>query len=216
MSLVKPANEWERILREAGCWQTTLDHFHWGQVFADTIRDDTFSQGESELADFLSTVLHESAYLAHLKENGSYSAQRIRQLAEASAPGSRWRSLGARAEELEHNEAAFFEACYGGRMGNGPEGSGDGALYPGRGLIGVTGKTNYGWLGDRCGQDLLVGPQLVEQPYFALEFSLRWWEGKVPDSILGDEREIRRVVNGGYFGVAEVEKLHARIAEVLA
>jgi putative chitinase len=216
VSLVKPANEWERILREAGCWQAVLDRFQWGQVFADTIREDTFSKGEAELPDFLATVLHESAFLASLKENGSYSAARIRQIAAASPTGSRWRSLGARADELEHNEAAFFEACYAGRMGNGPEGSGDGARYPGRALIGVTGKANYEWLGDRVGQDLLVSPQLAEQPHFALEFTIKWWEGKVPDSVLGDIPRERRIVNGGSIGLDEVARLYKRVQEVLA
>lgn len=216
MSLVKPANEWERILRESGCWQSMLDLFHWGQVFADTFREDTFSAGEKELPDFLATVLHESGYLSALKENGSYTADRIRQIGLAAKPGSRWASLVPRAHDLEHNEAAFFEACYAGRMGNGPEGSGDGAKYPGRALIGITGKANYAWLGDVVGQDLLVSPQLCEQPHFALEFTIKWWEGKVPDSALGDIPRERRIVNGGQIGEAQVAQLYSRIQEVLA
>jgi putative chitinase len=209
-----PANEWERVLRESGVRLVTAEIM--APIFAATIREGTFSKGEAELPDFLSTILHESAYLEKLKESGKYSARRIRELAQASAPGSRWRSLGPRAEFLEFNEPAFFEACYGGRMGNGPEGSGDGARYPGRGFIGLTGRDNYGWLGDVVGQDLLGIPHLAEQPTFGLEFTIAWWEGKVPDRLLGDERAIRKVVNGGYFGVAEVEHLALVVGRALA
>ena len=83
-------------------------------------------------------------------------------------------------------------------------------------FIGLTGKDAYAAMGDQAGQDLLVGPQLAEEPIFALEFTILWWEGHVPDSYLGDERKVRRVVNGGYFGLAEVEKLADNVRKALA
>jgi putative chitinase len=206
--------DWLRILQACGVRSATA--IRWAPVFADTIKDGMFSAGDKDLADFLPTILHESANLESMKELGNYSADRIRELAAKSAPGTRWRSLGARADELAHNEARFFEACYGGRMGNGPEGSGDGAKYPGRTPIGITGKDNYIWLGDLVGQDLVGLPELAEQPHFALEFCIKWWEGKVPDSKLGDTRAVRKVVNGGYFGLADVEALAAKARAALA
>ncbi len=205
--------EWERILKALGVAPTRASQM--GPVFASTIKEGTFSKGERDLLDFLPTVLHESGMLAKLKESGNYSAKRIIELGNASKPGSRWRSLVPRAYELAHDEAKFFEACYGGRMGNGPEGTGDGALYPGRGFIGITGKDNYRWLSERSGQDLVSMPWLLEGPYYALELSIDWWEGKVPDSILGDERAIRRVVNGGEFGLKDVRELAIKTREVV-
>jgi putative chitinase len=185
-------------------------------IFAATIDEGTFSKGEAELPDFLATILHESRMLRKLKEDGNYSAARIKELGMASAQGSRWRAIVPRAAFLEYNPEAFFEALYGGRMGNGPEGAGDGARYPGRAFIGITGKDNYAWLGERCGQDLLTLPELAEQPTFALEFTIAWWEGHIPDAILGDERKIRKVVQGGYFGIDDVERLARRVREVLS
>lgn len=206
--------DWLRILQACGVRAPAA--MRWAPVFADTIKAATFSAGDKDLADFLPTVLHESAMLEKMKESGNYSADRIRQLGSASPAGTRWRSLVPRAEELARNEFKFFEACYGGRMGNGPEGSGDGAKYPGRTPIGITGKDNYRWLGDLVGQDLVGLPELAEQPHFALEFCIKWWEGKVPDSKLGDTRAVRRVVNGGYFGLAEVEALADKARAALA
>ncbi|MDQ0082956.1 putative chitinase [Variovorax boronicumulans] len=206
--------DWLCILQACGVRAPTA--IRWAPVFADTIRPNTFSAGDKDLTDFLPTILHESAMLEKMKESGSYSADRIRQLGNASPAGTRWRSLVPRADELARNEVRFFEACYGGRMGNGPEGSGDGAKYPGRTPIGITGKDNYRWLGDLVGQDLVGLPELAEQPHFALEFCIKWWEGKVPDSKLGDTRAVRKVVNGGYFGVADVEALAAKARAALA
>lgn len=211
---VRTVSDWLRILQACGVRAPTA--MRWAPVFADTIKPGTFSQADADLADFLPTILHESAKLEKMKEDGNYSAKRIRELGNASAPGTRWRAMAARADELAHNEAKFFEACYGSRLGNGPEGSGDGAKYPGRTPIGITGKDNYRWLGDLVGQDLVGLPELAEQPHFALEFCIKWWEGKVPDSKLGNVRAVRKVVNGGYFGLADVEQLAAKARAALA
>lgn len=201
--------DWHHVLGYVGVANAAT----WAPVFSDTITEATFSSGSVELVDFLATVLHESDMLRRLKENGSYSEKRIVQLGLQSPEGSRWRSLVPLAPHLAYNPDAFFEACYGGRMGN--DEPGDGAKYFGRGLIGVTGKANYAWLGDHAGQDLVGLPMLLEGPYFALDLSVQWWEGKVPDSIIGDERKIRRVVNGGYFGLSEVDILITRLRNVL-
>lgn len=207
------AEDWQRVLMECGVNPATATLR--APSFAATIHDDTFSAGPKELPDFLATILHESQMLERLKENGNYTAARIKALAFDAAAGSRWRSLLPRAEKLAGNPDAFFEALYGGRMGNGPEGSGDGARYPGRAYIGVTGLDNYRWLSDRSGQDLVGLPNLAEEPTFALEFTIDWWEGKVPDSVLGDVKRERRIVNGGYIGLPEVERLYNLVRGVL-
>lgn len=201
--MARNASDWNRILR--ACGVLTAVAAQWSSVFADTIKDNTFSKGDKDLADWLPTMLHESAMLRRLKEDGNYSANRIIVLGQAAPAGSRWRSLVPIAQSLAYNEDKFFEAVYGGRMGN--DRPGDGSRYRGRGLIMLTGKEGYEWQGDRSGQDLVALPELAEQPHFGTEFSIDWWEGKVPDRMLGDTRQIRKVVNGGYYGVAEVEAL---------
>lgn len=206
--------DWRRVLAECGVAADIAAAR--APHFTQRMREGTFSAGlERELPDFLTTILHESGYLKKLRESGNYSARRIREIATSSGPGTRWRSLLPRAEKLAHNEHAFFEALYGGRYGNGPEGSGDGARYHGRAYIGMTFRDNYAWVGDAVGQDLVIVPELAEQPIFALDFTIAWWEGKVPDHILGDERKVRKVVNGGYIGIKEVERLAKLVRGVL-
>lgn len=208
---MKTVLDWLLILTNSGIREDRAQF--WAPIFAATVKDGSFDNS-SELTSFLATIFHESDMLQKLKENGNYSADRIRALGNASGPASRWRSLVPRADELAHNPEAFFEAAYGGRMGNNQPG--DGAKYPGRGLIGVTGKDGYSWLGDRAGQDLVSNPELLEQPTFALELSIDWWQGKIPDSVLGDEFKIRKIINGGTFGLAEVQALANRIQGALA
>lgn len=221
MLVPQTAEDWRRVFMECGVEPDVA--VPRASSWAATIREDTFSAGlERELPDFLVTVLHESQMLERLRESGRYSARRIRELATSSGPGTRWRSLLPRAEKLAYDplrpetEGAFFEALYGGRMGNGPEGCGDGARYPGRSYIGVTGLDNYRWLTDQMGlNDLVTNPELLEEPTFGLEITVAWWEGKVPDAILGDERKVRKVVNGGYIGLPEVERLVRLVRGVL-
>lgn len=212
MSLTKTAQEWARILTAMGTQPATAQA--WGPVFADTIKPDTFSKGEAELPDFLATVAHESGRFQSLRESGKYSAARIIQIGNSQPPGSRWRAMVPKAYELAYNEPAFFEAVYGGRLGN--DQPGDGAKFPGRGLIMLTGKANYVWQGNRSGQDLVLLPQLAEGRYFALQFALDYWEGKVPDSVIGDARAIRKIINGGLIGMDDVATLKAKAVKALA
>jgi len=211
MKFPQSPGEWEALLKAAGCRPLTAAL--WGPIFQNTIRAESFSKGAEELPDFLSTTLHECGKLETLKENGKYSAARIREIGNSQPPGSRWRSLVPRADALAYNEGAFFEAVYGGRLGNNLPG--DGALYPGRGLIMLTGKANYAWQGERSGQDLVGIPDLAAQPHFALGFALDYWEGRVPDAIIGDARAIRKVINGGQIGLEDVKAIKARIVGAL-
>lgn len=203
---------WEALLLAAGVRASTAAL--WAPIFFTTILATSFSKGPGELPDFLSTTLHECGKLERLKESGMYSAARIREIGNSQPVGSRWRSLVPRADALAYNEGAFFEAVYGGRLGN--DQPGDGALYPGRGLIMLTGKANYRWQGDRSGQDLVGIPDLAAQPHFALEFALDYWEGRVPDAILGDAKAIRKIINGGTIGLEDVVSIKAKITRALA
>lgn len=209
MLIPKESDDWRRLFLECGVSQAIAEAR--APVFAEGITDETFSAGPQELPDFLTTILHESGHLAKLKESGFYHEARIIQLAQANAEGSRWRSLLPRAKELAENEAAFFEALYSGRFGNGPEGSGDGARYPGRSYIGLTFRANYEAMAAAAGLDLVGNPQQAEHPVHALTIAVAWWEGKIPDGILGDVRKERKIVNGGYIGMPEVEALYALV-----
>lgn len=80
------------------------------------------------LAAFLAQIGHESGQLRALVENLNYSAEAL-----VRTWPSRFTAQTAQAYAWQPEKIA--NRVYGGRMGNGPESSGDGWRYRGRGLI---------------------------------------------------------------------------------
>lgn len=153
-------------------------------------------------AAFLAQVGHESGQLRCLVENLNYRADRIRQIGQASAAGSRWRSLVSRADELGGKPEKFANAVYGGRMGNGPESSGDGWRFRGRGLIQLTGRSNYQAAADGLGLPLETQPELLEQPEQAAQSAAWWWAAHGLNELAdaGRIQDIGSVINTGQPG----------------
>jgi len=48
-----------------------------------------------------------------------------------------------------------------------------------------------------------------------LRCCIAWWEGKVPDAIMGDVAAIRRRVNGGTVGLDKVRVLADKLRKTL-
>jgi putative chitinase len=116
------------------------------------------------MAAYLAQVGHESQGLSHLSELLSYSPARLREVCQAARPGSRWRSLLPRVDELARNPVALGNAVYSGRNGNGSEASGDGYRYRARGPIGVTGRGNMADVTALVRQRVAAAPDFVQHP----------------------------------------------------
>jgi len=200
------APEWYAIL--VGCQVKPAVATAWAGVFADVVKAGTFSKGDDELDDFLGQVIHESAGLTRFVEGLNYSAERLCEV----WPG-RFPTLAA-ARAYAHNPEALANRVYAGRMGN--TAPGDGWKYRGRGPIQLTGRDNYIIVGDLVGQDLVVMPELMEQPHYALEATIAWWEDRLPDSIIGDPEKVTRRVNGGLIGLADRTHLTELAGRALA
>lgn len=187
------ADEWREVLIKCGVKIITATT--WADVFADVVKVGSFSKDAEEIDDFLGQILHESAGLERLSENLDYSARRLCEV----WPG-RFPTLDA-AKPYAHNPEALANRVYGGRMGNNQPG--DGWIFRGRGPIQLTGRDNYAFVGDLMGQDLVSLPELMEQPRYALEATIHWWEDRIPDSMLGDPERVTKRVNGGLIGLAD-------------
>jgi putative chitinase len=198
--------EWNQILIRCKVKPTIAAV--WSVVFADVIKADSFSQGDMELDDFLGQILHESHGLSQFCENLNYSPERLCQVWS-----SRFPTL-ADARPYARNPEALANKVYGGRMGNVEPG--DGWRFRGRAPIQITGRANYAFVGDLMGQDLTVMPELLEQPRFALEACILWWEDRIPDSMLGDPEKVTKRVNGGLIGLADREYLTELAGEAIA
>jgi putative chitinase len=166
----------------------------WSIHFARVIDDSTFSAGEDEIHMFLGQVLHESGMLSGLEEGLNYSAERL-----MAVWPTRFPTLES-AKPYARNGAVLANKVYGGRMGNVEPG--DGFKFRGRGLLQVTGRDNYRAVGKILGIDLEKSPDLLSQPEMALRASIAWWEGNIPDELMGDIKKVTKRVNGGTVGLA--------------
>jgi putative chitinase len=121
------------------------------------------------------------------------------------------------AAEYANNPEKIANKVYAGRMGNGPEESGEGAKYHGRGLIQLTGKENYKNCGDGLGIDLINQPQLLIEPHYAA-MSAGWYWNKKGLNALADTRDtdtMTKRINGGLLGLDDRKTKIAKAISVL-
>jgi putative chitinase len=154
------------------------------------------------LAHFLAQCGHESGGFRLTKENLNYSAKGLMGIFKKYFPTE------ALAKQYERQPAKIANKVYGGRMGNGPESSGEGAKYCGRGYIQLTGKDNYIAFGKSIGVDMTFNPDLVSSQYSLL--SAAWFFSKNGLHKMADEgatdavvTKITKRVNGGTIGLAD-------------
>ena len=154
------------------------------------------------LAHFLAQCGHESGGFRLTKENLNYSAKGLNGIFKKYFP-----TLES-ALPYERKPEKIANKVYGGRMGNGPEASGDGAKFCGRGYIQLTGKDNYTAFGKSIGEDMTVTPDVVASKYALL--SAAWFFSKNGLHKIADEgasdlvvTKITKRVNGGTIGLPD-------------
>lgn len=162
------------------------------------------------MVEFLAQFAHETSSLNRLEESLVYSAERLHAVWPSRFP------TVASGVPFAGKPHALAEHVYGGRMGNGPEGSGDGWYYRGRGA-GITGRDNYTRLGKRLNDPLILPcpDRLCTRPLAAMAAATFWvdhpkltaWAIDTPlDDDHADFVSITRLINGGTIGLAEREK----------
>lgn len=107
--------------------------------------------------------------------------------------------------------------AYEGRKDLGNIYKGDGERFRGRGLIQLTGRTNYQEVSSALKVDFVANPELLEMPDFATEVSCWWWNSRDLNRLadMGKFKEITRKVNGGYNGMEDREKWYNLALNVL-
>jgi putative chitinase len=154
------------------------------------------------LAHFLAQCGHESGGFRLTKENLNYSAKGLNGTFKKYFP-----TLES-AIPYERKPDKIANKVYGGRMGNGPESSGEGAKFCGRGYIQLTGKENYTAFGKSINEDILSNPDKVASNYALL--SAAWFFSKNGLHKMADEgssdtvvTKITKRVNGGTIGLPD-------------
>jgi len=109
------------------------------------------------------------------------------------------------------------QSRYEGRKDLGNTQPGDGFLFRGRGLIQVTGRSNYRETGAALGVDLEANPQALERKDLACRSAGRFWKSHQLNE-LADQRlfgTITRRINGGLNGQAERVALYETALKVM-
>ncbi|MHB2048845.1 glycoside hydrolase family 19 protein [Pseudomonas sp. VEM90] len=146
-------------------------------------------------AAFLAQIGHESGQLRNLVENLNYSAEAL-----VRTWPTRFTAQNASAYARQPERIA--NKVYGGRMGNGPESTGDGWRFRGRGLLQVTGRSNYRETGAGLSLPLEDEPELLEQAEHAAQSAAWWWAKRGLNEMAdaGRIRDIGSIINTGQPG----------------
>jgi putative chitinase len=154
------------------------------------------------LAHFLAQAGHESGGFKAVNENLNYGAKGLLGIFKKYFPTPEKAALYERKPEKIAN------LVYGGRMGNGPEASGEGWKFRGRGYIQLTGKDNYKAFDAVVAESIVDNPDLVATKYPLL--SAAWFfhknglhkiaDGGATDAVV---TSVTKRVNGGTIGLPD-------------
>lgn len=150
------------------------------------------------IAMFLAQVGHESSGFMHTEENLNYRAERL-----AVVFPKYFHDVDV--NEYAHNPEKLANRVYANRMGNGPESSGDGYFFRGRGLIQLTGRKNYTDFATDFNISLSDAVVYLTIPEGAC-MSAGWFWNRKNLNQYSDQRDVEKVtrlINGGINGLAE-------------
>jgi putative chitinase len=163
------------------------------------------------VAAFMAQCGHESGNFKFLKENLKYRAQSLVKVWPKYFPNMDI------ANQYAGNEEKIANRAYANRMGNGPEESGDGWRFCGRGLIQLTGRNNYQNFADSIETDINDIPHYLATFEGAVQSACWFWEtnnlNKWADT--GDMLTLTKRINGGTLGLDDRIKHYKHALHVL-
>ena len=163
------------------------------------------------VAAFVAQCAHESANFKFLKENLNYKAESLMRVWP-----SRFPSIDV-ARQYAMQPEKIANKVYGGRMGNGPESSGDGWRYAGKGLIQLTGKDNYTRFAESIDTPVEEIPDYLGTFEGAVQSACWFWEvnnlNQWADA--GDILTLTKRINGGVIGLEDRKKHYTHALHVL-
>ena len=162
-------------------------------------------------AGFLAQCGHESAGFTVLKENLNYSAEGLNKTFKKYFPTI------ADATPYARNPEKIANKVYANRMGNGPESSGDGYKFRGRGAIQLTGHDNYTKFAESVGLDVDSAVADLETLDGAIESACWFWKTNGLNAICDadDIVKMTKRINGGDIGLDDRKKHYEHAKHVL-
>ena len=190
-----------------------IDHWHEAIV---KILPDYEINTKFRIAAFLAQCAHESGNFRAIKENLNYRWETLRKLFPKYFPTDDLAKQYAGMPNPKKQEA-IANRIYANRMGNGPEESGDGFRYCGRGLIQLTGKYNY----ERYAESLEISVEEASEHLTTFEGCVQsacwFWESNNLNQ-WADKQDmvtLTKRINGGTIGLEDRIKHYNHACHVL-
>lgn len=164
-------------------------------------------QNPKRIAGFLAQIAHESGGFNFVVENLNYSAKGLMGTFKKYFPTEDI------AKQYERKPEKIANRVYANRMKNGPEESGDGYKFRGRGLIQLTGRDNYTKFAEALGISLDETVAYLETPNGAVVSAAWFWDNNKLNQYCDkdDFITLTKRINGGTLGL-EDRKHHYHIA----
>ena len=173
-----------------------IDHWH---EALDQLLDDYDINTPLRVAHFVAQCAHESGNFVFIKENLNYKAASLQKIFSKYFPTAELAAQYANKPEQIANR------IYANRMGNGPETSGDGYRYCGRGLIQLTGKDNYTFFAGSLNIPVEEASDYLATFEGATQSACWFWEqnnlNRFADA--NDTKGLTKAINGGYIGLED-------------
>lgn len=160
------------------------------------------------MAAFLAQCSHESGGFMVLKENLNYKPAALTRLFHKYFPTE---ELAKEYCARPNKQEAIANRVYASRMGNGDESSGDGYRFCGRGLIQLTGRSNYQNFADSLEMNINDVPEYLATFEGAAQSACWFWEMNKLNRFVdnNDFRGLTKAINGGYIGLQDREHHYA-------
>ena len=186
---------------------------HWHQALSQLLPDYEINTAQ-RIAAFVAQCSHESAGFTALKENLNYKAATLRKIFPKYFPTD---DLANAYANMPNKQEAIANRVYASRMGNGDEHSGDGYRYCGRGLIQLTGKSNYQAFADSLEMNVEDVPEYLATFEGAAQSACWFWETNNLNQWAdkGDILTLTKRINGGTIGLEDRIKHYEHALHVL-
>jgi putative chitinase len=182
---------------------------HWFDALSQALPDYDIDTPQ-RIAAFLAQCAHESGNFRAIKENLNYKSESLCKV------WPRYFNAG-NAAQYAHNQEAIANRAYGGRMGNGPEESGDGWKFCGRGLIQLTGRSNYQAFADSLQISIDDASEYLKTFEGCVQSACWFWEANNLNQYAdnGDILTMTKRINGGTLGLEDRQKHYTHALHVL-
>ena len=183
---------------------------HWYEALCEILPDydiDTVPR----VAAFIAQCAHESGGFRAIKENLNYKAESLCRVWPRYFP-----SIDV-ARQYAQQPERIANRAYANRMGNGPEETGDGWKFCGRGLIQLTGKDNYTRYAQSTDQTLDEASEHLTTFEGCVQSAAWFWEANNLNDLAdkGDILTMTKRINGGTLGLEDRQKHYTHAIHVL-